>query len=61
MSKIHNSFARKFGNSIRQPLAPKSSTPGPGNYRLPSQFGHYVAKTAAMKDRIRDQDNKQNA
>ena len=33
---MHNSFSRKFGTSVRQPLAPKNSIPGPGNYKLPS-------------------------
>lgn len=47
ISKIHNSQARRFGTSNRQPLAPKSNTPGPGNYRIPSEFGYYVAKNVA--------------
>ena len=64
VSKIHNSQARSFGNSLRQPLAPKSSTPGPGNYRLPSEFGHYESKTSMMKNRMKESDlskeNKEN-
>lgn len=53
VSKIHNSQARRFGTSNRQPLAPKSSTPGPGNYRIPSEFGHYLAKNSAGASRLR--------
>ncbi len=47
VSKLHNSCSRRFGTSVRQPLAPKNLTPGPGNYKLPSEFGHYIAKNAS--------------
>ena len=48
---MENSHVRKFGRSQRKPLNSKSITPGPGNYRLPSEFGYYVAKTAPGCDR----------
>lgn len=46
---MHCSLARKFGNSERSGIARKTNTPGPGNYKLPSEFGHYVAKNALKK------------
>ena len=39
-------MSRKFGTSVRQPLGQKTNTPGPGNYKLPSEFGYYMAKNA---------------
>lgn len=44
LSKMNNSLTRKFGISLRTELADKKVTPGPGNYKLPSDFGHYVSK-----------------
>ena len=35
-SGMQTCLARRFGSSVRPPLAPKSSMPGPGCYRLPS-------------------------
>ena len=49
LSRMENSLVRKFGSGVREPLAPKSSTPGPGCYRLPSEFGYYVGKNAVKK------------
>ena len=46
MSRMENAYVRSFGRSQRKPLEEHSITPGPGNYRLPSEFGHYIAKTA---------------
>ncbi len=43
LSKMENVKVRKFGSSLRTSLADKKDTPGPGNYRLPSDFGHYVS------------------
>lgn len=36
VSKIHNSYVRSFGNSLRSKLNQKNNNPGPGNYKLPS-------------------------
>lgn len=30
-------------------MASGTMTPGPGNYRLPSEFGYYVAKNVVKK------------
>lgn len=54
VSKMHNSLVRKFGTSLRQPLAPNNNTPGPGNYKLPSEFGHYIAKSAFENQKYKD-------
>lgn len=51
---MHNSLVRKFGTSLRQPLAPNNNTPGPGNYKLPSEFGHYIAKSAFENQKYKD-------
>jgi len=45
-SKLRNCLARKFAITTRRPIADKNENPGPGNYKLPSDFGHYVAKAA---------------
>jgi len=45
-SKIHNSLASRFGICSRPNLNTKNFNPGPGNYKLPSEFGHYVDKKA---------------
>ena len=62
MSRMKNVFVRKFGKSQRQPLSQKSVTPGPGNYRMPSEFGHYISKTAPGCEREKKpkQENKEN-
>jgi hypothetical protein len=62
-------MSRKFGGALRHSLAPNTvTTPGPGNYKLPSEFGHYLAKKAyfAMKrqqqsaDGVHRKENKEN-
>lgn len=48
MSKIHNCTARKFdGFAGRGEIADRKNTPGPGNYKLPSEFGYYISKKAS--------------
>ena len=42
---MHGSQVRRFGTSLRNSLGTKSVTPGPGMYKLPSEFGHYIAKS----------------
>jgi len=50
ISKIMNCTARKFdGFSGRGEFVERKNTPGPGNYKLPSEFGHYVSKKALKK------------
>jgi hypothetical protein len=46
VSKFKSSLCRSFGNSMRKSLSTGGfdKTPGPGTYRLPSEFGHYEAK-----------------
>lgn len=42
VSKFHSSMCRTHYHSNRQTqLSNKSETPGPGNYRMPSDFGYY--------------------
>ncbi|CDW75753.1 UNKNOWN [Stylonychia lemnae] len=36
----------KFGTSKRDVFKSRSHTPGPGVYKLPSDFGHYVSKNS---------------
>ena len=52
-SKFRSSLVRSFPHSLRKTVSMNSlsnlyanSAPGPGNYRLPSEFGHYIAKDA---------------
>lgn len=50
ISKILNCTTRKFdGFAARGDIIDKKETPGPGNYRLPSEFGHYLSKKALKK------------
>ncbi len=46
ISRMKNCLTRKFNISSRRPLADRSETPGPGIYRVPSDFGHYVSRSA---------------
>lgn len=40
-SKLQNCLTSTFHGSERKFLGNKTNTPGPGNYRLPSDFGYY--------------------
>lgn len=47
ISKTSNCATRKFdGFSGRGEIGDRKNTPGPGNYRLPSEFGQYISKKA---------------
>jgi hypothetical protein len=50
LSRTQNCFSRAFGHSVRGEVSLNRSTPGPGNYVLPSEFGHYVAKSCLQKE-----------
>jgi len=45
VSKFHDTGARTFMHAAREGLITKSAliSPGPGYYRMPSEFGHYEA------------------
>lgn len=47
LSNYGSTLGQSIGKEVR-PLGPgkkeKFVTPGPGNYQLPSEFGHYTAK-----------------
>ena len=47
LSRSQNCLTRSFGNSMRSRVEVGTKTPGPGNYRLPSEFGYYCAKKFA--------------
>lgn len=40
-SRHENSKSRHFPQDKKPSLVPKLKTPGPGFYRLPSEFGYY--------------------
>jgi hypothetical protein len=51
LSKLENSKSRTFPHEMRKTISNFSasnfynnSAPGPGNYRLPSEFGHYLSR-----------------
>lgn len=46
MSNLHSSKCRSFPHELRSTgsLRDLAKTPGPGSYRLPSDFGHYESK-----------------
>jgi hypothetical protein len=54
LSNSQNCLTRSFGSSQRGEVALNRSTPGPGNYKLPSEFGHYMAKTCFSKDKDKE-------
>jgi hypothetical protein len=61
LSKMENVKVRKFGSSMRTSLVDKKETPGPGNYRLPSDFGHYASsKWKDSQHKIHPKENKEN-
>lgn len=58
LSKLQNSKVRSFGSAKRKSLNENSQSnkfynlaPGPGNYRLPSDFGYYVNRKFYMKEK----------
>jgi hypothetical protein len=56
ISKHMNSGARHFAKENRPNMVQKLKTPGPGEYRLPSEFGYY--KSAKIK--TEEKENKEN-
>ena len=46
VSRMKNCLTRKFAISTRKPIAENNENPGPGNYKLPSEFGHYLGRKA---------------
>jgi len=48
VSKFRSSFCRTFSHSMRKNTSNPSfvSTPGPGSYKIPSEFGHYESAKA---------------
>lgn len=40
-SRLHNCLVSSFEGSERKFFCDKTNTPGPGNYKLPSEFGYY--------------------
>lgn len=45
MNKTGIKFGREYRYAFTDKSAENSFTPGPGNYKLPSDFGHYKKKT----------------
>lgn len=56
---MRNCLTRKFAITTRKPLADRSDVPGPGNYKLPSQFGHYIAKSVIDEVKLLKSQSKQ--
>ena len=53
LSRFSSSRCRRFGSEVREGMLFKNSivsTPGPGSYRSPSEFGHYQAQDKYMKE-----------
>jgi hypothetical protein len=44
LSSSQNCLAKSFGSSQREDVLLNKLTPGPGNYRIPSEFGYYASK-----------------
>jgi hypothetical protein len=43
-SKLHNCLTSSFEGSSRKFMGERTNTPGPGNYKLPSEFGYYESR-----------------
>ena len=41
MNKTGTKFGHEYRYAFTDKMADSSFTPGPGNYKLPSDFGHY--------------------
>jgi len=53
LSRFSSSRCRRFGSEVREGMLFKNSivsTPGPGAYRSPSEFGHYQAQDKYIKE-----------
>ena len=54
ISKHKNSLCRSFSQAARNTLgidiSKKDPKPGPGQYRLPSEFGHYISSRAGLAE-----------
>jgi len=59
-SKIPSQLVSRFGNCNRANINNKSFTPGPGSYRVPSEFGHYIARSEAKNTESRIIKNEKN-
>ena len=57
LSRSQNCLARSFGSSHRGDTGLNRQTPGPGNYRIPSEFGYYASRKAFEKARYQDKEN----
>lgn len=44
LSKNKSTATRTFSHNKRSCFDPAPPTPGPGSYRLPSEFGYYESK-----------------
>ena len=40
------SFSKADRNTLGIDIRKKNNAPGPGNYKLPSEFGYYISSTA---------------
>lgn len=49
VSRMKNCLSRKFAITNRKSMAGNNENPGPGNYRLPSEFCYYVSKKAFIE------------
>jgi len=48
VSKFKSNIARSFGHAVRKdPPTTNLTVPGPGSYRIPSEFGHYESQGSA--------------
>jgi hypothetical protein len=54
LSRSHNCITRRFGTSNRGRVEIGTRTPGPGNYRLPSEFGYYCARKFATNSKEKE-------
>ena len=46
ISKLKSCLTRKFAITTRKPINENNENPGPGSYKLPSDFGHYASRKA---------------
>ena len=57
LSSLHNCLSRSFGTSQRSDLSLNRRTPGPGNYRVPSEFGYYASRKQHEREIYANKEN----
>jgi len=53
LSRFKSSLGRSIGLKVKDCSIPKFDTPGPGSYRMPSEFGIYESKNVSLRESLK--------